>query len=1064
MGFEKNTTGEEVKSGSTVVNSRGFGGALSVVGASAGGLSALRAFVEKLDEKISLPIIIIQHLSPTQKSTLPEILASLTRIPVQTAQNGLSIQPNNIYVNPPGKALTIKGGVLQLQEKQRLQKIIDTFMASLAAEHDVFPVGVVLSGTGDDGTEGLRSIKGAGGLTIVQDPESCQFPDMPKNAIAVGAADLVLPPEKIAHELNRLSQKSSMHGREVSPQELALDENLLKDVFALLKGAFNVDFANYRQSTIKRRISRRMLLNNVESLEKYVEHLRTNREELAALHSDLLISVTKFFREPQAFQVLREIVLPELIKSKTAGQPLRIWIPACSTGEEVYSAAIALTEYLEESGNTARGFQIYGTDINEENVKKARRGIYPKSISRDISQERLAKFFTSTKDGYEISKKIREPCLFSKHDLTSDIPFSSMDIIFCRNLLIYFDAQTQEKVIATFHRALRPGGFLVLGEAETVGKQTHLFEQVTPRGIYRKRSVPAVAQTATWQPAVFTVEKPAQPQPTHDVNKLLLEVDKHLLGEYVPPTLVVDGNLDVLAFRGDVSPYVSFESGVASLNALKILQDPLRPALDAAFFEAKNRRQTAKALVFSEKDAQKKPLSIQVTPFLQSITDKQVFLVTISELSAETKREIKTPPGLGGDKDQYLKELQDELAYTKEILRSAIEQQKSVEEELRAANEELQSTNEELLATNEELETAKEELSSANEELKTLNDELRARNETLTVLNSDLNNLMANVNTAIVLVDDNYRVRRFNSAAEALMNLLPSDVGRPITDIRLGIPLDEFSSAMIAAAKGAKVRLELQMANRRFQMRIQPYLTADKRAEGLILTIDDITELKTLEEKLNTIENFTRHDIKNKLAILKGNLYLMRNTLKNQADAEKHLEKIASATEAIDRILDAAKIYHALGSQKLEMTDAGKAFDEAASLFTDLKGIKLQNEAKGLQVLSDQMLSVLLSNLIENTLKYGEKTTKIKLYFQQQAGKFVDLIYEDDGVGINFEDKEKLFQKGFGKGTGYGLYLIKKACEIYGWTIKETGEPGKGAKFVITIPQQKTVLPAKNNT
>lgn len=1062
MGFEKNTVGREVKDdASGVVNSRDFGGAVVVVGASAGGLSALRTFVEKLDEKISLPIIIIQHLSPNQKSLLPEILSSVTRIPVQTAQNGLRIQPNTIYVNPPGKALTIQGGVIQLQEKQRLQKIIDTFMVSLASEHNVFPIGVVLSGTGDDGTEGLRSIKSSGGLTIVQDPASCQFPDMPKNAMLVGAADLVLSPEKIAYELNKLSQKAGRLDHKLSPQELALDENLLKDVFALLKNAFNVDFTNYRQSTVKRRISRRMLLNNIGSLEKYLEHLRKNGEELAALHSDLLISVTKFFREPQAFQVLTESILPTLIKSKAADQPIRIWVPACSTGEEVYSAAIALTEYLEKTGNTDRRFQIYGTDINEGNVKKARCGIYPKSVSRDISQERIAKFFTSTKDGYEISKKIRESCLFTKHDLTRDIPFSNMDIIFCRNLLIYFDTQTQEKVIATFHRALSAGGFLVLGESESVGKQTHLFEQVTPRGIYRKSSVYPATQTVTWQSAVFTVAAPTPPQPTLDVNRLLVDVDKHLLGEYVPATLVVDGNLDVLAFRGNVSPYVSLGSGVASLNASKILQDPLRPALDAAFFEAKSRKQASKALVFSEKEAQKKTLSIQVTPFSQTITDKQIFLVTISELSAETKRKTQTPRRVSGDKDQYIKELQDELAYTQEILRSTLEQQKSIEEELRASNEELQSTNEELLTTNEELETAKEELSSANEELKTLNDELKARNETLTLLNSDLNNLMTNVNTAVVLVDDNYRVRRFNSAAENLMKLLPSDVGRPITDIRLGLPLNEFNSAMVAASKGEKVRLEIQIANNRYQMRIQPYLTAEKRPEGLIITFDDITELKTLEEKLNTIESFTRHDIKNKLATLKGNLYILKNTLKGQEDAEKYLEKIAVATEAIDRILDAARIYQSIGSQKLEMVDAGKAFDTAASLFTAFKGIKLQNEVRGLQVLSDPMLSVVFSNLIENTLKYGEKTTKIKLYFQEQPGKFVDLIYEDDGVGINFEDKEKLFQKGFGKGTGYGLYLIKRACEIYGWTIKETGEPGKGAKFVITIPRGKVAFAAK---
>ncbi|MCX8150895.1 MAG: PAS domain-containing protein [Candidatus Bathyarchaeota archaeon] len=1043
----------EAKKDVTDVNLGDRGVAVVAVGASAGGLNALKELVKKLDEKFSLAVIIIQHLSPSQRTLLPDILSTVTGIPVQVAQNGLNIQSNCIYVNPPAKVLTIKNGVLHLQEKQRLQKIIDAFMQSLASEQNVFPIGIVLSGTGDDGTEGLQCIKASGGLTIVQDPATCQFPDMPKNAIDAGVVDLVLSPEKIAHELNRISQRPNMNRPNAVSQDLALPEHALSDVFALLQTFFNVDFANYRRSTIERRINRRMLLSNIGSLEKYVDTLRKDKDELYMLYSDLLISVTKFFREPRAFQVLKATVLPAIIKSKVSGQPIRIWVPACSSGEEVYSLAIALMEFLEETGHTDKQVQIYGTDVNEKNVNKARRGIYPKSINRDISQDRLEKFFTTTKDGYEISKKIREMCLFAKHDLTRDIPFSGMDIIFCRNLLIYFDKPTQEKVIATCHRALNPNGFLVLGESETVGKQTNLFEQVASTSIFIKRSVAAALKTDTWQPSTFTVEKPTLPTPTNvDVTKLLLEVDNNLIADYAPPTIVINENMDILALRGNVSPYVSLETGVASLNVSKVIREELRPALTTAFLEAKTRNVTGKALAFLEKDKQKKTLNIQVKPFLTSISDKHLFLVTMSVLSSPYTKEI-TDYKRGTDKDQYLKELEDELAYTKEMLRSTLEQQKSIEEELRSTNEELQSTNEELLTTNEELETAKEELSSANEELKTLNDELRARNETLTLLNSDLNNLMTNINTAVVIVNDDYRVRRFNNAAEALMKLLPSDVGRPITDIRLGIPHEEFANALVAAAKGKKVRLEVQMAHCTYQMRIQQYLTPEKKPEGLILALDDITELKTLEEKLQTIEDFTRHDVKNKLTTIKGNLYLIKNIIKGQ-DAEKYLDKIAAATGTIERILEIATIYQSLGSQKFEMIDVGKAFDDAAALFPDFKGIKLQNEVKGLQVLSDQMLSVLFSNLIENTLKYGEKTTKIKIYFKEQPN-FVDLIYEDDGVGITFEEKEKLFQKGFGKGTGYGLYLIKKACEIYGWAIKETGEPGKGVKFVITIPSQK---------
>jgi len=780
---------------------------LVAVGASAGGLRALKELVKNLDEKTSLTLVIIQHLSPKQRSILPEILATVTSIPVEVARSGFKMQPHHIYVNPPAKMLIIKDGVLQLQEKQQL-KIIDEFMYSLASEHNLFPIGVVLSGTGDDGTEGLRSIKASGGLTIVQDPKSSQFADMPKNAIEAGVADLVLSPEKIAQELNRISQHSSITPSKTSSQELILSEAALRDIFALLKNSFSVDFVNYRRSTVERRISRRMILTGIKNIEEYFDHLRKNKEEQALLYNDLLISVTKFFREPTAFQVLRETILPAIIKSKTKDQPIRIWVPACSTGEDVYSLAIALTEFLEESGNSGRQVQIYGTDVNEKNLKNARKGFYPKNIVKDISQNRIKTFFTAAKDGYEVSKKIREMCSFAKHDLTRDIPFSGMDIIFCRNLLIYFDKQTQEKAITACHYALNPNGFLVLGASETVGKQTALFEQIAPRGIYRKRNTPHVIQTDTWQAVTFNVEKSASFSTNFDVAKLLMEVDSKLMAEYVPPTIVINESFDVFAFRGNVNPYVSLESGVASFNASKLLIEELRPALAAAFLEAKKRKKAGEATAFLERDTHRKTLRLKVSPLSASISDQQLFLVTISEISGFDRKESGVPAKAGDNKEQYIRELQDELAYTKEMLRSTVEQQKSIEEELRSANEELQSTNEELLTTNEELETAKEELSSANEKLKTLNSELVERNETLTLLNSDLDNLMANVNTAIILVDDDYRVRRFNNAAEALIRLLPSDVGRPVTDIRLGIPIGGFNSAMVKAAKGEKIRLK----------------------------------------------------------------------------------------------------------------------------------------------------------------------------------------------------------------------------------------------------------------
>ena len=835
------------------------------IGASAGGLEAFKVLLESLPVDTGLAFVIIQHLATGQESMLTDILSRFTKMLVLQVEDGMQVEPNHVYVIPPGSTMTLADGFLKLNPKGKSLRPIDAFLSSLAMERKTHAIGIVLSGTGTDGTEGLKAVKGEGGITFAQDPDSAQYAGMPQSAISAESVDFVLSPDQIAKEISKIAKHPQRVRAEIEAQEpKTTKETGLRRIFTLLKFSFNVDFTHYKETVVNRRVTRRMVINHIDKIAKYSDYLGTHPAELQALFDDMLIGVTSFFREPETFLLLKEKLLPELLKNRASKEPIRIWIPGCSTGEEAYSFAIAIQEFLEETGAADVQVQIFGTDVNEKNVDRARQGIYPKSIDADVSETRLKRFFTSFNGSYQIAKFIRDKCVFAKQDLTTDPPFSNLDLISCRNMLIYFDSQLQERIVPILHYALKSKGFLVLGESESIGKFTTLFEPVHKKGfIYTKKNAqPRV--TFGFEASVYSGKVALKEPGKKDLISLLREeVDRLLITEYVPAAMLVNGNLDILVFRGNITPYLSPESGLASLNLSKLIRKELRPEVQTAVYRAKKENKPIKeAAIRFQYDTLPKTVNIQVIPLRALQYEEPFFLVLFEDVSSaaahlrQTIALTATPEGRENVKDRQIRELREELESSKQSLQTIIETEEATNEELRAAMEEVQSSNEELQSTNEELETAKEELQSSNEELTTLNDELKNRNQALGRLNDNLANLTRNVDSAVVMVDGDLKIRLFTPSAQKILNLVPSDTGLPINNVHLAISIPDLEKIVteVIATLGA-VNKEVSDENGcSYEMRVRPYITEDNKIDGAVLSFIDVNVLKQHENELRIEE------------------------------------------------------------------------------------------------------------------------------------------------------------------------------------------------------------------
>ena len=814
------------------------------IGASAGGLEALKQLVIHLPVDTGLAFVVLQHLPPSQIGQLTRLLASWATLPVSDVRPRHHVEPNTILVVPPHTSAALSRGSIVLRASRagaRPRRPIDGLLSSLASVLGDRAIGVVLSGTANDGTEGLRAIRAAGGLTIAQDPSTAQFDEMPRSAIAAGAAELVLTPAQIGPQLSAQLDIVRPQNGATAP---AIDR-----ILEQLRGGDGVDFTSYKRTTIERRLHRRLAKLHLASLEEYSAFLATNPAEREAVYDDLLVHVTEFFRDRETFEKLAADVLPELIRGKPAGSPIRVWVPGCATGEEVYSLAIVLLELLGKNGD----LQMFGTDLGESSIEVARRGFYRDAIASQVSSERLQRFFRREDGGYRIRPEVREKCVFVRHDLTTDPPFSKLDLVSCRNVLIYLGHALQRRVLAILHYALEQPGYLVLGRAETIAGFETLFETIDADArIYARKRAP---RTALMFPTAGRLSaRVRDPAPVaFDVQR---DLDHVLLARYAPACVLVDDQLDVVQFRGRTGAYLESPSGQPQLNVLRMAREGLGSELALAVQRARRTDAPVRQERVSVREGGRdRPIHLEVVPLRGGAEAKRYFLIVFEEVAAKLAVSPRRRSAPSKRDSGEVTRLRQELAATKEYLHSVVTQHVATSEELGLANEELQSTNEELQSSNEELQTAKEELQSANEELETVNDELQRGNEQLRDANDDLVNVLASVEIAIIIVDRERKIRRFTPRARTVMQLLLTDVGRPLADLRLDVAVPDLDASIAEVIETLAVKdAEVRHADGSYhRMQIRPYRTADHQIAGAVVTFVDITTLREARERAAAI-------------------------------------------------------------------------------------------------------------------------------------------------------------------------------------------------------------------
>jgi two-component system CheB/CheR fusion protein len=833
------------------------------IGASAGGLEAFTHLLKAVPPDTGMAFVLIQHLAPNYPSSLAEILSRATRMPVTEGKNESPVQPNDIYVIPPGRDMIISSGRLELSARDMhgQHRPIDLFLHSLAEDRRHSAIAVVLSGTGTDGTIGLQAIKAEGGITCAQDA-SAQHQSMPRSAIASGCVDFVLSPEEIGQEITRIARSRLVNASPDS--EAAMNELNLAHVVKILHTATGIDFTNYKATTLHRRIARRMVLRKIESFTEYARYLRQSPGEVEALFQDILIHVTRFFRDPDSYEALKTQVFPELVRNKSPQKPIRIWSLGCSTGEEAYSLAIAFAEFAE-STSVRIPVQVFATDLNEASIQKARVGAYPKYVTQDISAERLHRFFYEADGNYRIGKAVREICVFSKHNVLTDPPFARIDLVSCRNLLIYLQPMLQQYLMPILRSALNPGGFLWLGASETIGFYREFFEaQDSKHKIYKKRPGPdpgaggfrlqrtSVAR-ADFEPIEFPPRELERAQ-------LYREGDRILLARYAPPSVLISSNFEVLQFRGDTSPYLAAPSGRATLNVLRMLREGLLPGVHAAITKAGSEGMSVRQENLQVKiNSGFRSVTVEVIPINGIRPNEGGFLILFVEPAnltiapLETGKVKLTESGAVAHEvarsvgaEQQIDRHRQELAVVRDYLQSVIERQEAANEDLQSANEEVQSANEELQSVNEELGTSKEEIESSNEELATVNDELNNRNLELNLLNSDLNNIFDNVETPFIIVGRDLRIRRVTKQAEKTLNLSAVDVGHSIAHMQLGAMVPDLGLLLRETIDKItdREREFRDYLGHWFSLRICPYKTLENKIDGAILTVVDIDSIK----------------------------------------------------------------------------------------------------------------------------------------------------------------------------------------------------------------------------
>ena len=827
------------------------------IGASAGGLEAFEQFFRHSLADSGMAFVLVSHLDPGHASLLTEILQRTTKMPVVEALDQMRVMPDHVYVIPPNRDMEIFHGklLLSVPSEPRGQRMpIDAFLRSLAEDSQENAVGIILSGTGTDGTLGLRAILGLGGLTLVQEPGTAKYDGMPSSVVRAGYATHVLPVDKMPETLLAELRNMASHTKiPVSPKAVSGLDGILMQ----LRTITGHDFSLYKRSTISRRIERRMLQHNIEETGLYARYLKENPAEVRSLFKELLINVTSFFRDPEAFAVLEKDTLPQLCKDKPDNYAFRVWVAGCATGEEAYSIAILLRELMDE---THREFkvQIYSTDLADDVIAVARAGLYPPNIAQDVTPERLQRFFVKEDAGFRIKKEIREMVVFAIQNVIKDPPFTKLDLLSCRNLMIYLNTELQNRLIQTFHYALKPGGVLFLSSSESIGNHTDLFSSLNRKWkFYRaQHSITAyrtvLADSLSWasgsdsKASTGAVTKPKETNLGEFISKVLVQY-------FAPASVVTDLKGVILYVHGETGKYLRPAPGQASLNIIEMAREGLELELRSAIYTAANEEMpTLNREIQVKTNGGFTTVSLSVRLMASPAGDQNLLLVSFQDIASPAaakpgRKQASKPAELS-----RIEELERDLAYLKENNQAIIEEQQASNEELKSTNEEMQSTNEELQSTNEELETSKEELQSVNEELITVNSELHAKIEQLAGIQNDMKNLLDNINIGIIFLDQHLMIRSFTRDAVRVYRLVASDVGRPLNDIRPVGPGDGLLPAAQAVLESlVPYEQELDLGDGTWMLaRIQPYRTLDNIIDGVVLTFTDITaRIKAIAEQ-----------------------------------------------------------------------------------------------------------------------------------------------------------------------------------------------------------------------
>jgi two-component system, chemotaxis family, CheB/CheR fusion protein len=831
------------------------------LGASAGGLEAFEAFFTAMPADSGIAFVLVSHLDPTHVSIMPELIRKRTKMQVLQIKDGMRVQPDTVYVVPPNQDLSILNGVLQLMEQSKPRGAnlpIDGFLQALARDQGTNAVAIIFSGTGNDGTLGVKAIKGEGGMVMVQDEGSAKYDGMPRSAIATGLADYILPPADMPGQLLQYLR----HLVHATTATILADGGRMPDtlqkIYILLRNRTGHDFSLYKKNTILRRIERRMHVHQIDTVKDYVLYLQKSAVELDILFKELLIGVTSFFRDAQAFEKLR-VHLRELLGEKPEGYTLRVWVAGCSSGEEAYSIAILLQEVMEELGRRLN-VQIFGTDIDADAVNAARAGIFPASIAADVSEARLKRWFSREENHYRVKKSIREMLVFAVQSIIKDPPFTRLDLLCCRNLLIYLGPELQKRLITIFHYSLKPDGLLFLGSSESIGQAHELFGVLDKKGkIYRRKPASVVGRPILSFPSIpaenaglaqpETIRKAEELSAYQLVETILRQVD-------APPCVIIDEANNIVYLHGRTGRYLEPVIGKVSVNILEMARPGLKMDLAAAIRSAAtNNRECVRNGVVIEQNGGHLTIDLTVKPVLEHSALRGLMMVIFKEKVHPAKKESSPTQARGRKKNSAVESLEQELRHTRENLQTTIEELETSNEELKSANEELQSTNEELQSTNEELETSKEELQSLNEEATTVNAELQSRLGELSTINDDMKNLLDNTHIATIFLDLDLCVRRFTPKAVDIIPLAPIDSGRPIRHFATNlIDTDLAADAHdVLQDLGMKEKEVLSKDGAVYRMRVRPYRTVNNVIDGVVITFEDITALKETEAALNAL-------------------------------------------------------------------------------------------------------------------------------------------------------------------------------------------------------------------